>query len=160
MTKDTKKLQQVIEMTEDPDGKIVYGSHIPASVLARAAIWTEAEGDEVAGDGAANGTIIVSLSIAANTKFVCMSLMCSTDVAAILNIAYGVIGAHTDIYHVDLFSALAQVIVTESTPIFVYNNNTDAAVTLLIIAPLTAKGAGTNNDVNHHFHAYMGGILI
>lgn len=160
MTKDTKKLSHVIEMAEDPDGKIVYGSKVPAGVLGRVAIWTEAEVDEKAGDGVANGTILVELSIAAYTKFACMSLMCSTDVAAVLNVAYGTLATHTDIYHIDLFSALAQVIITESTPIFVYHNNTDAAVTLLIIAPETAKNSALNNDANHHFHAYMGGILI
>lgn len=144
-------------MAEDADGKMQYA---PVSAYGKAAHWTEAEGDEVAGDGNANGTTIVSLSVPANTRFACMSLMASTDVAAVLNIAYGTIAAHTDIYHIDLYSSLAQVAITEDTPIFVYNNSTSAAVTLLMIAPKTAKGAATNNDANHHFHGYMGGILI
>lgn len=160
MTKDTKKVQQIIEMVEDADGKVKFGTQIPAGVLARVALWTEAEVDEKAGDGVANGTILVSLSIAAYTKFACMSLMASTDIAAVLNVAYGTLATHTDIYHIDIFSALAQVMVTENTPIFVYHNNTAAAVTLLIIAPQTAKNSALNNDANHHFHAYMGGILI
>lgn len=160
MTKDTKRLTPIIEMVEDEDGKVVFGSQVPSTVLGRVAKWTEAEGDEVSGDGVANGTTIVTLSVAAYTKFACMSLMASTDVAAVLNIASGTLATHVDIYHIDLFSSLAQVIITENTPIFVYNNSTAAAVTLLIIAPQTAKGAATNNDVNHQFHAYMGGILI
>lgn len=157
MTKKQRNLWPTIQMTENANGKIVYA---PVSAYGKAAHWTEAEGDEVAGDAAATGTTIVSLSIPATTRFACMSLMASTDVAAVLNIAYGTLAAHTDIYHIDLFSALAQVVVTEDTPIFVYNNSTAAVVTLLMIAPQTAKGAATNNDANHHFHGYMGGVLI
>ena len=66
--------------------------------------------------------------------------MASSNIAAVLNIASGVIGTHVDLYHVDLQNAGSLVAVTENTPIFVYNNTTAAAVTLLMIAPLTAKG--------------------
>lgn len=160
MGKDTKRLRQTIKMVEDPDGKIVYGSQVPASVLGRVAIWTEAEGNEVVGDAAATGTTIVSLSVAAYTKFACMSLMGSTNIAAMLSIASGTLAAHVDIYPIDLQNAGSLVAVTENTPIFVYHNNTAAAVTLLMIAPQTAKNIATNNDANHYFDGYMGGILI
>lgn len=157
MTKDVNKLTQTIEMTESPAGKIEFARK---DIIAKAAIWSEAEGDEVAGDAAANGTIIVSLSVPATTRFICTSLMASVNIASVLNIAYGVIGAHTDIYHVDLQNAGSLVAITENTPIFIYNNSTAAAVTLLMIAPLTAKGVATNNAVTKFFHGYMGGLLI
>jgi hypothetical protein len=152
-----KNLYQIIEMSEDASGRITFA---PKSVYGKMAHWKEAEGDEVSGDGVANGTIIVSLSIPAETQFACMSLMASSDLPAVLNIASGTIGTHTDIYHIDLYSAQGQVLITEDTPIFVYNNTTAAAVTLLMIAPQTAKGVATNNDVNHQFHGYIGGILL
>lgn len=148
---------QTIEMTENASGRIVFA---PKTAYGKAAHWTEAEGDEVAGDAAATGTTIVSVSVPATSRFICMSLMASTDVPAILNIAYGTLAAHTDIYHIDIYSAQAQVVITEDTPIFVYHNSTAAAVTLLMLAPQTAKGAATNNDANHHFHGYIGGVLL
>lgn len=151
-----KNLYQTIEMAEDADGKIVFA---PNGVMGKVNKWSDAEGDEVAGDANANGTIIVSLSIPANTKFACMSLMASVNIAAVLNVAYGLIAAHTDIYHIDLQNAGSLVAVTENTPIFVYDNTTAAAVTLLLLAPETAKGIATNNDATHYFHGYMGGIL-
>jgi len=160
MSKDRKQLFKTIEMSEDPDGKIVFASSFPASVGGRVAVWTEAEGLEVVGDAAATGTTVVSLSVAANTKFACMSLMGSTNIAAILSISSGTLAAHVDIYSIDLQAAGSFVAVTEDTPIFVYNNTTAAAVTLLMIAPQTAMGAATNNDANHYFNGYMGGILI
>ena len=161
MTKDVKRLQQIIEMKEDEDGKVVFGSQVPSDVLGRVAKWTEAEGDNIVGTGAATGDTIVSLSVAAYTKFACMSLVVSTNISAMINIAYGTLAAHIDIYHVDLQNAGSLVAVTENTPIFVYNNTTAAAVTLLMIAPLTGKGVAVdNNDANHYFHGYMGGILI
>lgn len=145
-------------MCENADGEMVYA---PVSAYGKAAHWTDAEGDNVVGDAAVNGTTIVSLSIPATTRFACMSLMASTNISAMLNIAYGTIAAHTDIYHIDLQDAGGLVVITEDTPIFVYNNSTAAAVTLLMIAPRTGKGAGTtNNDANHYFHGYMGGVLI
>lgn len=152
-----KNLYQTLEMTEDASGNVVIA---PKGVYGKAAHWTEAEGDEVSGDGAANGTTIVSLSVPATSRFICMSLMASTDLPAVLNIAYGTLATHVDIYHVDIYSALATTIVTEDTPIFVYHNSTTAAVTLLMIAPKTAKGVATNNDANHQFHGYMGGVIL
>jgi len=157
MTKDVNKLTQTIEMVESVNGKIVFA---PNNILGKANLWDEAEGDEVVGDAAANGTIIVSLSIGAYKTFICTSLVASTNIAAVLNIAYGLIAAHTDIYHIDLQNAGSLVAITENSPIFKYYNNTAAAVTLLMIAPQTAKGLATNNDATHYFHGYMGGIVI
>ncbi len=156
MTKDVKRLNQVIQMSVSPDGKIVFS---PDGLYGKANDWIEAEGDEVVGDAAANGTIVVSLSVAANSTFICTSLMASTNIAAVLNIAYGVIGTHTDIYHIDLQNAGSLVAITENSPIFVYNNTTAAAVTLLMIAPQTAKGVATNNAATKYFHGYIGGVL-
>jgi len=157
MTKDVNRLQQTIEMVESVDGKIVFA---PNNLLGKAILWDEAEGDEVVGDANANGTVIASLSVGAYKTFICTSLMASTNIAAVLNIAYGLIAAHTDIYHIDLQNAGSLVAITEDSPIFKYYNDSAAAVTLLILAPLTAKGIATNNDANHYFHAYMGGIVI
>ncbi len=152
-----KNIQQTVEMAEDGSGKIKFA---PKGILGKLAYWDEAEGDEVAGDANANGTIIVSLSVAAYSRFVCTSLVASVNIAAVLNIAYGIIGTHTDIYHIDLQNAGSLVMVTEESPIFVYNNTTAAAVTLLMIAPETAKGVATNNAVTKFFHGYMGGLVI
>lgn len=147
----------MIEMTENPDGKITFANK---GALGKAAHWTEAEGLEVVGDANANGTTIVSLSVPATTRFVCMSLSATTNISAILSIAYGTIASHTDIYNIDLQAAGSLVVVSEDTPIFVYNNTTSAAVTLLMHAPQTAMGSAANNDANHYFNGYMGGILI
>lgn len=144
-------------MAENAAGKIKYS---PEGIIGKLAYWNEAEGDEVAGDANANGTIIVSLSVAAYSRFVCTSLVASVNTAAVLNIAYGIIATHTDIYHIDLQNAGSLVAITEESPIFVYNNTTVAAVTLLMIAPETAKGVATNNATSKHFHGYMGGLVI
>ncbi|KKN90794.1 hypothetical protein LCGC14_0223770 [marine sediment metagenome] len=160
MTRKVRNLTQVIQMAEDADGKIKFGGQFPMDISARVAAWTEAEGLEVVGDGVANGTTVVSLSIATLTKFACMSISGSTNISAVIAIASGTLASHTDIYHIDLQNAGGFVAVTENTPIFVYNNSTAAAVTLLMLVPQTAMGAATNNDANHYFNGYMGGILI
>lgn len=152
-----KNLYQTIKMTEDANGKITFA---PDTIYGKIAHWDEAEGLEVVGDAAATGTTIVSLSIPALTRFACMSLTASTNIAAVLSISSGTLAAHVDIYNVDLQAAGSLVLITEDTPIFVYNNTTAAAVTLLMIAPLTAMGAGTNNDANHYFNGHMGGVLM
>ena len=157
MTRKVENIKQVIEMSEDVNGKIRFA---PKGILGKVAYWSEAEGDEVAGDAAANGTTVVSLSVAATSRFICTSLMASVNIAAVLNIASGTLGTHVDIYHVDLQNAGSLVMVTEETPIFVYNNSTAAAVTLLMIAPQTAKGLATNNAVTKFFHGFLGGLVI
>ena len=157
MTRKVRNLAQVIQMAEDVNGKIKFA---PTGILGKLSKWTDAEGDEVAGDANANGTIIVSLSIPASSRFICTSLVASVNITSVVNIAYGLIAAHTDIYHVDIKNAGATILITEETPIFVYNNSTTAAVTLLMIAPLTAKGLATNNAVTKFFHGFMGGLVI
>ena len=157
MTKDVDRLKQVIQMAESPSGKIEFA---PNTVFGKANVWTEAEGLEVVGDAAANGTTIVSLSVGAYKTFICTSIAASTNIAAILAIAYGTLAAHTDVYHIDLQNAGSLVAVTEDSPIFKYYNSTAAAVTLLIIAPQTAMGAATNNDANHYFNGFLGGLIL
>ncbi|KKL85929.1 hypothetical protein LCGC14_1949840 [marine sediment metagenome] len=157
MTRNVKNLTQTIEMTQNAAGKIKFA---PKGLLGKAAYWKQAEGDEVVGDAAANGTTVVSLSIPAVSRFLCTSLMASTNIAAVINIASGVLGTLTEIYHIDLQNAGSLVMATEETPIFIYNNTTDAAVTLLMVVPLTAKGVATNNAANKYFHGFMGGIVI
>lgn len=155
--KEDPNLQDLRVISQGQDGKqqfsiidlISADQHFVASTVAT----------EEAGDGVANGTSLCTLTVAAYNRFLCTHLFASTDLAATLYVAEGALGSTTEIYVIDLQDGGAQILHTEKTPIFVYDNSGSASsATLRIYVPQTAKGDATNNDINHHFDAYFNGI--
>lgn len=146
-------------MSRDTHGKIMDAVDDLISALY---YWTEAEGANVVGDAAVNGTTIVSLSVPATTTFVCTKMKGGTNISAALELAYGTIASHTNVDFIDLQNVGSYAEISDGmTPLFVYRNSTAAAVTLLMIAPQVGYGAGTtNNDANHYFYGFLGGLLI
>lgn len=139
------------------DGKI---ADVGSTLIDNHKGWTQCTvGTETAGDAAANGTSITTLSIAGSSYFVCTHLAASTDVAAVLKVGTGTLASMTDVYFVDLYNSLSFVAVAEAMPLFHYDNtSSSSAVNLIMYAPQTAMGVATNNDANHHFYGFMGGI--
>ena len=154
-----RKLQRLInfrKISRGIDGKI---ADVCSDLIDNHKGWRQATpGTEVAGDGAANGTAVCTLAITAAKKFVCTHVSAATNLAAMLKIGTGALGAMTDIYPVDLYNSLSFTAITEAMPIFHYDNSAGAAVNLIMYAPLTAMAVATNNDVNHKFYGFIGGV--
>lgn len=150
------KMIQVLQKAKGADGKLKDAAN---DLISKHFYWKDSTpATETAGDGAANGTSLCTISISAYKRFICTHLMVSTDVGAVIRVGTGTIGSMTDIYPIDLMDGGGIVIITEDSPIFDYDNSASAsATTLRMYVPQTAKGVPTNNDTNHHFDAFMGG---
>lgn len=150
------KMMQVLQKAKGADGKLKDAA---SDLISKHFYWKQATpATETAGDGAANGTSLCTISITAYKRFICTHLMASTDVGAVIRVGTGALGSMTDIYPIDLMDGGGIVIITEDSVIFHYDNSAGAsAVTLRMYVPQTAKGAATNNDAFHHFDAFMGG---
>lgn len=169
MGKDRKRLFPTMVYTRGADGKYELAV---SDIIGATGFWIESdieagtEGAEVVGDADAFGTAICTLSISAGKYFICTNLMGSTNVGAMVYIAQGSIvtgvsgiTAGEELYIIDLQNVGSNIIITETMPIFVYDNTASAAaVTLTMYAPETAKGVATNNDANHYFDGYIGGL--
>lgn len=153
-----KRAWRIFRMTRDINGK---EEDAVDDIVSKGARWTEGDEQEVVGDGNANGTEVCNLTIAAGKVFMCMSIMGSTNISAILILGTGTLGSTTDYYCIDLQNVGGVVIVTEETPIFIVDNSAGtSALTLRMYAPQTAMGVTTNNDANHYFNGSMGGVEI
>ena len=154
-----QRLMLMMEQTRGSDGKYKMAAK---DIIGMTKYWTQSTpGVEVAGDGAANGTSICTLSITAEKYFICTHLMASTNIGAIILLGTGSLASMTKVYIIDLMNSGGFVAISEKVPIFTYDNtSSSSAVTLIMYAPKTAKNVATNNDTNHYFDGFIGGLLI
>lgn len=154
------KMYYTIQETFDFNGEVMIA---PCSIIDIAQLYTDEVAREVVGTDDADGTSILTISIADEAVFICTQLKGSTNVSALIAIGTGDLGdPPTDVTFIDLQNigevwAQAEV----NSPLFVINNiGGDADVTLRMWVPHTAFGVATNDDANHYFNGYIGGILL
>lgn len=163
-----RKEQRLInfrKMSRDANGKIKDAVDDLVGVLI---YWAQSEfvapvTIEVQGDGVATGTELCVLSIPAGKTFVCCIAKCSSNIAAMVNIGHGTLvpAAMVDLDFIDIQNVgMGGVISDGFSPSFVWKNTTAAAVEIVMYAPQSAKGVATNNDINHWFHGFIGGLII
>lgn len=148
------------KLGKDFNGEVI---EVVESIIDVAKLYTDGEGYEVAGDGAAVGTSICTLSIPDEAVFICTKAKFSTNVGALAYIGTGALAdPPTKYYFLDCQAAGEIIEFADDTgPLFVINNiGGTGALTLRMYAPQTAKGVATNNDITHYFDGYMGGILL
>lgn len=149
---------EVFQKARDGHGKEQYAV---TDLISAAYYWTDATAEEVVGTNNANGTTVLSLSVPATTTFICTIVTASCNLAAFLKIGYGTIaGPPTDVCNFDVTPRGTCGYMTEKLPVFVYDNTTDAAVTLLIFAPHTAWNVADNDAITKYFNAFIGGLLV
>jgi len=149
----------VQKMVENAEKKLIAAVDDLAGVLA---YWAQSTvGVEVVGDGVATGTSICTLSIPAGKTFVCCIAKCSSNVAAMVLIGHGTLAAMTNLDFIDVQNVgMGGCISDGQSPSFTWKNTTAAAVNIIIYAPQTAMGVATNNDANHYFYGFIGGLII
>jgi hypothetical protein len=154
------KMWYTIEETLDFNGQVMLA---PTSIIAIAQLYTDSVEIEQQGDGVADGTDVVTLTIDDEAVFICTKLTGSTNVSAILVLGTGALATPpTTVDFIDLQAVGSLTLMAEvNAPIFVINNiGGSGDLVLRMYAPQTAMGVGTNNDTNHYFNGYIGGILL
>lgn len=146
-------------MVRDADGKI---KDAVADLVGSLLYWVQSEPlAEVQGTAAVNGDQICVISVPAGKTFVCCIAKCSSNVAAMVYIGHGTLAAMTILDFIDIQNVgLGGAITEGQSPLVVWKNTTAAAVNMIMYAPHTALGNVNNNDANHYFHGFIGGLLI
>lgn len=157
-----KRLISFRKMVRDADGKI---KDAVADLVGSLLYWNQCDvstlGVEVVGDGAVNGTSICTISIPAGKTFVCCIAKCSSNIAAMVYIGHGTLAVMTELDFIDIQNVgLGGGIAEGQSPLFVWKNATAAAINIIMYAPQTAKNVATNNDANHYFDGFIGGLII
>lgn len=153
------KFIQMQELAENLNKQLV-----PAikDIITGASVFDQSSAEEVVGDGAANGTSILTLSVADGKVFICTLALASSNLPAIVKIGTGTLAAMTDYFWIDCSNrGICGIMAEGNTPIFIVDNRSGgAALNVIMFAPKTAFNAATNNDANHYFNGYLGGYEI
>lgn len=158
---DHDRLEMVIQMERGADGKIDEKMNLGSAVHkfdATTINQVTPLGYNVVGDANVNGTLITSMTLAANKSFSCTQLYAGVNVGSVLLVGVGALGDMVDYYIIDLTHGLTLNMAVEQIPIFVIPAATTAQ-TINIYAPQIAYGVAVgNNAVIKFFNAWIGGI--
>ncbi len=143
---------------EDVNGRAQI---LAPDLISAGAKHVKAVANEVAGDGAADGTSLDTYSIGAGEVFICTEIIASSNLAALVRIGTGDLGSMTDYDWVDIAGRGNYGKTSDGfSPLFVVDNSSGStALTLRVYAPQTAYNAATNNDDNHYFNTKISGLI-
>lgn len=150
----------IIEYEETPNK---YRVPAVKGLLGASSYWTQEEAENVVGDGAADGTSLLTITIPANYHCIGVAAISMSNLQAIIRIGIGDLGDPPTTHYwiscptpLEPFGAMAE----ETTPVFVVASSASAQ-TLRMWVPQTGIAAiATNNDVNHYFYGFLGVLLI
>lgn len=141
---------------------VVHGSSDGLEYLAENFVGTTTTAD-VQGDGAANGTIICSYTLAAASYFIITRLMAASNASCTIYLATGALGALTEIapFYLPGPGSEQHYMEQKYAPVAVIDNSASSStLAVILVAPLTGMGSGLNNDTNHYFHGLIRGLVI
>lgn len=154
---------EVFHKSRDKDGKEIYSI---TDILSASRYYQSDECENTVGDDNANGTLLLSITLADEEVFVCTDALGSSNLSAMLKVvvsdANAVGGTETDFYFIDCQNIGINGESKEAeNPIFVHKNTSGAAEYILLYAPQIGWGAADddNNDALHRFYAKLGGYI-